>query len=180
MARFMDTSIFKSMLKKMKSRKKPALAVPEAVWQKPLYFVAFGLGSGAMPFAPGTFGTLLAIPFYLLLQPLPLPSYIFFVIAFIIASSWICDRVSREIHEHDHPGMCIDEFAGFFVTMINAPAGWMWVLAGFLLFRLFDIWKPWPIHVMDEKIHGGFGMVLDDVVAGIFAMIILQILRITI
>ena len=61
--------------------------------------------------------------------------------------------------------------------MIAAPAGWMWILAGFLLFRLFDIWKPWPIHVMDEKIHGGFGMVLDDVVAGLFAMIILQIMH---
>ncbi len=166
-----------SIFTKIKTRKKPAPPVPEAVWQKPLYFAAFGLGSGAIPFAPGTFGTLFAIPFYLLLRPLPLVFYIIFVIAFIIASSWICDHVSRETHTHDHPGMCIDEFAGFFVTMIAAPSGWQWILIGFLLFRLFDIWKPWPIHVMDEKIHGGFGMVLDDVVAGIFAMIVLQVIH---
>lgn len=174
MIQFSVTNIFKQF----KYRPKPKPPVPEAVWQDPLYFLAFGLGSGAMPFAPGTFGTLLAIPFYLLLQPLPLFAYIIFVIAFIIASSWISDRVSRDIHVHDHPGMCIDEFAGFFVTMINAPHGWGWIILGFLLFRLFDIWKPWPINVIDEKVHGGFGMVLDDIVAGIFAMIIIQIVKV--
>ena len=73
--------------------------------------------------------------------------------------------------------MCIDEFAGFFVTMINAPHGWTWIVLGFLLFRLFDIWKPWPINFIDEKMHGGFGMVLDDIVAGIFAMFIIQLLH---
>jgi phosphatidylglycerophosphatase A len=173
MVKHLATSIFK----KLQSKSKPIPPVPEAVWRNPLYFAAFGLGSGAMPFAPGTFGTLLAIPFYLLLEPLPLLAYISFVIFFIVASSWICERVSRQIHEHDHPGMCIDEFAGFFVTMIGAPHGCPWVVLGFLLFRLFDIWKPWPIHVMDEKIHGGIGMVLDDVAAGIAAMILLQLLH---
>jgi len=171
MAPFSVTSIFDQL----KSRSKPTLDLPESIWHEPIYFVAFGLGSGAMPFAPGTFGTLLAIPFYLLLQPLTLPIYIAFVIIFIALSSWICDRVSRQIDVHDHPGMCLDEFAGFFVTMIAAPRGWPWILLGFLLFRLFDIWKPWPIHAIDEKIHGGFGMVLDDIVAGIFAMLIIQI-----
>lgn len=171
MAIFPVTSIFKY-------KPKPSMAIPEAVWRNPLYFIAFGLGSGTMPFAPGTFGTLLAIPFYLLLRPLPLSAYLVFVVAFIIFSSWLSDRISREIHEHDHPGMCIDEFAGFFVTMINAPHGWTWILLGFLLFRLFDIWKPWPISFIDEKVHGGFGMVLDDIVAGIFAMIVIQILHI--
>jgi len=150
--------------------------VPAAVWQDPLYFIAFGLGSGAMPFAPGTFGTLMAIPFYLLLQSLPLFVYLIFVLVFIAFSSWISDRISRDTHTHDHPGMCIDEFAGFFVTMIHAPHGAQWVILGFLLFRLFDIWKPWPIHVIDEKVHGGFGMVLDDIVAGVFAMVIIQLI----
>jgi len=173
MALFSVTSIFK----RFKSKSKNTPPIPEAVWRKPLYFVAFGLGSGTMPFAPGTFGTLLAIPFYLLFQPLPLMAYIFFVILFIIASSYICDRISNEIHVHDHPGMCIDEFAGFFVTMINAPTGWMWVVTGFLLFRLFDILKPWPIDYIDENVQGGFGMILDDVVAGLFAMIIIQLLH---
>lgn len=182
MAQYSVTNIFKTIKTKLsgikfKASTKPVPPIPEAVWRDPVYFMAFGLGSGTIPFAPGTFGTLLAIPFYLLLQPLSLTAYLTFVIAFIIFSSWISERVSRQIHEHDHPGMCIDEFAGFFVTMINAPHGWGWVLLGFLLFRLFDIWKPWPINIIDKKVHGGFGMVLDDIVAGIFAMIIIQILR---
>lgn len=170
MARFSVTNIFK----RLPASTKPIPPVPAAVWKKPLYFIAFGLGSGAMPFAPGTFGTLMAIPFYLLLQYLPLYFYIIFVVVFIAASSWISDRVSREINEHDHPAMNIDEFAGFFVTMINAPHGWPWIALGLLLFRLFDIWKPWPIHLIDEKVHGGFGIVLDDVAAGIFGMVIIQ------
>jgi phosphatidylglycerophosphatase A len=176
MVQFSVTNIFK----RLKFTRKPSLETPPAVWQDPFYFTAFGLGSGAMPFASGTFGTLMAIPFYLLLSPLPLLAYILFVIAFIAASSWLCQRISHEIHIHDHPGMCIDEFAGFFVTMINAPQGFQWIVLGFILFRLFDIWKPWPISYIDENIHGGFGMILDDVLAGIFAMIIIQITRIVI
>jgi len=173
MAIFSVTNIFE----KLKSRSKPSPDIPEKVWRDPSYFVAFGLGSGAMPFAPGTFGTLLAIPFYLLLQPLSLIPYIIFVIAFFIFSSWVCERVSHETHTHDHPGMCIDEFAGFFVTMINAPLGWSWIVLGFILFRIFDILKPWPIHIIDQKVHGGFGMVLDDIVAGLFAMTLIQLIH---
>ena len=163
---------------KIMSKKKHIPPVPNAVWRNPLYFIAFGLGSGAMPFAPGTFGTLMAIPFYLLLRELALPFYLIFVLVFIAATSWLSDRISRDIHVHDHPGMCIDEFAGFFVTMIAAPSGWHWILIGFLLFRLFDIWKPWPISWIDKHMTSGFGMILDDVVAGLFAMIIIQLLAV--
>lgn len=149
--------------------------MPEKMWQEVGYFTAFGLGSGAMPFAPGTFGTLFSIPFYLLLRPLSLSVYLSFVIIFIIFSSWLCEKISRDIAVHDHPGMCIDEFAGFFVTMINAPHHWQYILLGFGLFRLFDIWKPGPIHWIDQHVKGGFGMILDDVAAGFFAMIIIQL-----
>jgi len=159
---------------KLRIKKNPA--IPKAVWQNPLYFIAFGLGSGAIPIAPGTFGTIFAIPFYLLLQPLSFVFYLVFVFIFCIFSMWLCHRISRDIQIHDHPGMCIDEFAGFFVTMIAAPIGWQWIVIGFLLFRLFDIWKPWPIRFIDEKIPGGIGMVLDDILAGIFSCIIIQIL----
>ena len=151
--------------------------VPAAVWRNPLYFIAFGFGSGAAPFAPGTFGTLMAIPFYLLLRLLPLPAYLIFLVIFIILTSWLCDRISRDTGTHDHPGMCIDEFAGFFVTMIAAPAGWWWILTGFLLFRLFDIWKPWPISYADKNIGGGFGMIFDDVLAGLLAMLVMQLMH---
>lgn len=158
----------------LKSRSAPP--IPAKIWRDPFYFIAFGFGSGAAPFAPGTFGTLMAIPFYLVIRPLPLLAYLIVVALFIVVTAFISDRVSREIHFHDHPGMCIDEFSGFFVTMIAAPHDWWWILAGFLLFRLFDIWKPWPISVIDEKVHGGIGMILDDVVAGIAAMMCLQLL----
>ncbi len=148
--------------------------VPREVWRNPLYFIAFGFGSGAVPFAPGTFGTLMAIPFYLGLRCLPLTAYLIFLLGFIIFTSWLCDVISRSTHTHDHPGMCIDEFAGFFVTMIAAPAGWQWIAAGFVLFRVFDIWKPWPISYADKNIPGGFGMIFDDVLAGLYAMIVIQ------
>lgn len=164
-----------AILLNMQNRYQKIPPVPQAVWRNPLYFIAFGFGSGAAPFAPGTFGTLMAIPFYLLLSMLPLSGYLIFLFIFIVLTSWLCDHLSRATHTHDHPGMCIDEFAGFFVTMIAAPAGWWWILAGFILFRLFDIWKPWPISYADENIHGGFGMVFDDVLAGIYAFGIIQI-----
>ena len=159
----------------MQNRYQTIPPVPKAVWRHPLYFIAFGFGSGAVPFMPGTFGTLLAIPFYLLLSMLPLSTYLIFVLLFIAFTSWLCDHISRATSTHDHPGMCIDEFAGFFVAMIAAPAGWWWILTGFLLFRLFDIWKPWPISYADENIHGGFGMVFDDVLAGVYVFAIIQI-----
>lgn len=169
-------SFIKRLIDRFKAGGKKRQPIPKQVFTNPLYFIAFGLGSGISPIAPGTVGTLLAIPFFLLLQNLSLSYYITFVVFFIAVSSWISDRVSREIHIHDHPGMNIDEFAGFFVTMINAPYGFWWVVLGFALFRIFDILKPWPIHVLDEKVHGGFGMILDDVVAGLFAMIIINTL----
>lgn len=169
------------MLKQwLKGKRKANPPVPDAVWQDPLYFFAFGFGSGALPFAPGTFGTLLAIPFYLMLSGLPLIPYLIFTVLFIMASVYSCERVSQDIHLHDHPGMCIDEFAGFFVTMINAPLGLTWVLLGFLFFRLFDILKPWPISYLDKNIHGGFGMVLDDVIAGLFSAALIQMIAIII
>ena len=103
--------------------------------------------------------------------------YLAAVILIILGSIGLCDKVSKEINVHDHPGMTIDEFAGYFVTMIGAPYGWQWIALGFVLFRFFDIVKPWPIRFLDKRVHGGFGIVLDDIVAGLFAMIIIQLLR---
>lgn len=152
--------------------------VPAEVWQKPSYFIAFGLGSGAFPYAPGTVGTLMAIPIYLLLQPLPWWLYTILVIIATVLSMWLCDVLSKEIGVHDHQGMVIDEFIGYWVTMIAAPKGWIWVVMGFVLFRFFDIIKPPPINYIDKYVGGGIGIILDDVVAGLMALIVMQILHI--
>lgn len=158
----------------MRKYKVPQL--PVSLWQNPLHFIAFGFGSGAIPIAPGTFGTLLAIPFYLAIQHLSNLNYLIVITIITILSCWLCEKVSREIAADDHQGMCIDEFVGFLVTMFAAPIGWQWILIGVILFRIFDIWKPQPIRYLDEHIHGGIGMILDDVAAGVFSAIIIQIL----
>jgi phosphatidylglycerophosphatase A len=150
--------------------------IPDSIWQNPWHFIAFGFGSGALPVAPGTFGTLLAIPFYLTLQAFNPLTYIIIVTLITLAGMWICEKVSREINVDDHQGMCLDEFVGFLVTMIAVPHGVGWIIMGFILFRIFDIWKPQPIRYLDEKIHGGVGAILDDVAAGIYSCLILQIL----
>lgn len=150
--------------------------IPASIWRNPWHFIAFGFGTGAIPFAPGTFGTLIAIPFYLAMQSLPALNYFVITVLVIAASIWMCNKVSKEIGIDDHQGMCLDEIVGFLVTMFNAPHGWQWILLGFLLFRLFDIWKPWPIRQIDAKMTGGFGMIFDDVLAGIYSYFILQII----
>ncbi len=150
--------------------------IPHSVWQKPSHFIAFGFGAGALPFAPGTFGTLIAIPFYLTLQSLSVTTYLLILSSLVIGSIALCQKVSQEIHIEDHQGMCLDEIIGYLVTLINAPRGFIWMALGFLFFRLFDIWKPWPIRWVDHTIHGGLGMILDDVLAGIVSFILLQLL----
>lgn len=150
--------------------------IPQSVWQNPYHFVAFGFGSGTLPIAPGTFGTLFAIPIYLALQLTPLWFYLLILFLITIGSIWLCDKVSRELQIHDHQGMCLDEFVGYLVTMVGAPSGIQWILIGFLLFRFFDIVKPPPIRFIDEKFTGGFGMILDDVLAGIYSCILLHFL----
>lgn len=157
-------------------RKYIVAPIPASVWQKPSHFIAFGFGTGALPVAPGTFGTLIAIPFYLAFRGLPLFAYITLVVIITIASMWLCERVSREIKEHDHQGMCLDEIVGYLVTMTGAPHGLTWIILGFILFRIFDIWKPWPIDYIDTRVGGGFGMILDDVLAGIYSILILKLL----
>jgi len=140
------------------------------------HFLAFGLGSGAAPKAPGTFGTLAAIPFFLLLTLLPLWLYILVVVLAFVLGCYLCDRVSRDMGVHDHGGIVWDEFVGFWITMIAVPVSIWTVLLGFILFRVFDILKPWPIDWLDRRVEGGFGIMIDDVIAGLFAGVILHLL----
>ncbi len=143
----------------------------------PNHFFAFGFGSGLAPKAPGTFGTLAAVPVYWLIQDLNWPLYLsWLLVTFALGVLW-CDRSSKALGVHDHGGIVWDEFVGYWITMFMAPAGWLWIIIGFVLFRLFDIVKPWPIRWLDQKVHGGFGIMLDDLVAGIFAAVCLQLLH---
>ncbi len=140
----------------------------------PRHFLALGLGSGLAPKAPGTFGTLAAIPLYLLLQELSIWSYLLTVMVAFVIGVWLCDVTTRNLGVHDHPGIVWDEFVGYWLTMAAAPSGWQWVLLGFVLFRVFDIAKPWPIRLADRRLGGGFGIMFDDVLAGIYAWLLLQ------
>jgi len=142
----------------------------------PLVFMALGFGSGLVPKGPGTAGTVVAVPVYLLLQPLSVTVYLALVAALFIVGIPICAHAARRMGVHDHPGIVWDEIVGYLVTMTFAPQGWLWIAAGFVLFRLFDIAKPWPIRLLDRKVGGGFGIMVDDLLAGIFAAAVLQLM----
>jgi len=144
--------------------------------KNPIHFFALGFGSGLAPKAPGTVGTLMAVPIYLAMSGLELPWFIFIVVLITIVGFYICDQSSKLLGVHDHPGIVWDEFAGFLITMIAVPFDWLWLLLGFVLFRFFDIVKPWPIKPVDAKLKGGLGIMLDDVIAGIFAGICLHLI----
>jgi len=149
--------------------------LPSPQWSNPVHLLAFGLGSGATPKAPGTAGTLAAVPLYLLLQPLSAISYLLVVVAMFVVGIWLCGKTSKDLGVHDHGGIVWDEWVGLLVTLWLAPPGWLWVLPGFALFRIFDILKPWPIGWLDRQVSGGLGIMLDDLLAGLYAFGLLQL-----
>ncbi len=152
------------------------LAINRNVFRNWRHCLAFGFGSGLAKYAPGTFGTLVAIPLYLAISALPAWLYAVTVVAAFALGVWICDTVSRDLEVHDHGGIVFDEFVGFWITMFLVPPSVLAVLAGFALFRLFDIWKPGPIRWCDRNVQGGFGIMVDDVVAGVVACAALHLL----
>lgn len=144
--------------------------------RSPSMLLAFGFGSGLSPVAPGTFGTLMAIPFFLALRELDLLSYGLFLVVSFVAGIFFCNVASHKLKVHDHGGIVWDEMVGYWLTMLFAPRDWWWLVIGFVLFRFFDILKPWPIRVVDKKVHGGFGIMLDDVLAAVYALVCLHAL----
>ena len=144
--------------------------IPARLLRNPLHLLALGFGSGLAPVAPGTCGTLAAVPIYLLLAQLDLPWYLLAVAAGLGCGIYLCGYTSAALGVHDHGGIVWDEFVGFWIAMIAVPPSWPWILAGFVLFRLFDIVKPWPVKIADKKVKGGFGIMLDDVLAGLYAL----------
>jgi phosphatidylglycerophosphatase A len=149
---------------------------PAQVFGNPYCFLAFGFGSGLAPVAPGTFGTLAAIPLYWLLANLSFPLYAAIVIGLALAGIRICRRCEEILEVSDHSGIVWDEIVGFLIAMAAVPATWTAVLLGFLAFRVFDILKPWPIAHFDRTVHGGVGVMLDDVLAGLYAAVLMFLL----
>jgi phosphatidylglycerophosphatase A len=148
-----------------------------ALMRNPVHLFAFGFGSGLVPVAPGTAGTLIAIPIVLFVMQFGFATHLAFAILAAIFGIYVCGESAKRLGVHDHPGIVWDEITGFAFTMLTAPAKFYWVVAGFALFRLFDIWKPWPIREADHSLSGGLGIMLDDVIAGIFAAAILLGIR---
>jgi|SRR5208337_1762780 len=133
-------------------------------------------GVGYIPKAPGTAGTIAAIPFYFLLRLLPLYGYLACVLAIGLVACWAAGVAERIFQEKDSQLIVIDEVVGFFITMTALPPSWPYLIGGFCLFRFFDILKPPPIRLIERKVPGGYGVVLDDVLAGIYAHISLRII----
>ncbi len=146
-------------------------------YRSPAQFFAFGFGSGLAPRAPGTFGTLAAVPFYVLLAQLGPGLYSVALLITFVFGVWVCEAASKQLQVHDHPGIVWDEFVGYWITMFALPPDWVWILAGFVAFRVFDIVKPWPIGALDKRVGGGMGIMIDDVVAGAMACALLHSIR---
>lgn len=144
------------------------------LWRDPVNFLALGFGSGLAPVAPGTFGTLVALPLYWWLALLPLEIYLAVVLVASLLGIWICGRANRSLQTEDHPGIVWDEICGYLLAMSAVPRAWHWMLVGFILFRAFDIVKPWPIRAVDRHLGGGTGVMLDDMIAGVFTLIVLH------
>ena len=150
---------------------------PGQVFKDPVLLLAFGFGSGLSPRAPGTAGSVMALLIYfLLLQGLSPMVYLAVVLLATVLGIYLCHSASNKLGVHDHGGIVWDEFAGLWLALFALPSGFWWPLLGFLLFRVFDIIKPFPISWLDKQVHGGLGIMIDDIVAGSFAFICLQLL----
>ena len=140
----------------------------------PIQFLSLGFGSGLSPYAPGTAGTLAAIPLFWLMAPLPLELYLGIVVLLFIIGIYLCQKTTDKLGAHDHSAIVWDEVVGYLLTMVAVPFDWRWVILGFFLFRLFDVWKPWPVRILDRRVGGGLGIMLDDVGAAVYAALSLQ------
>ncbi len=143
---------------------------------KLIMFLATGFGTGYLPKAPGTWGTLVALPIHFLLIRTT-PNHYAMIMAGLIFFGILIAGSAEKILDQGDPGcVVIDEIVGMLITLIGAPLNWKTMVVGFALFRFFDILKPFPINLADQRIHGGAGIMLDDIIAGLYGLIILQLL----
>jgi len=147
----------------------------QIVLKNPVHILSFGFGAGLSPIAPGTMGTLIAIPIFLVLVNFSQILYLSFITILFFIGVWASGETAKALKVHDHPGIVIDEIVGYLITMLFVPITWYWVILGFLLFRVFDIWKPWPVSIADKKVKGGLGIMLDDVLAALYSLLSLHI-----
>lgn len=149
-------------------------AATRALLRHPAGWLATGLGAGLAPTAPGTAGTAVALLPWLWLRGLPWPTYLLALVLAFALGVWAADWAIRRLGREDPGAVVIDEFVGLWIALAAAPPGWPWALAGFALFRLFDIGKPWPVSWADRRLKGGFGAMADDALAGLYALAALQ------
>ena len=139
----------------------------------PVNLLAFGLGTGLIPVAPGTFGSLLGVGVFWLTRDVGLYVQLSIAAALFVSGIWICGRSAAKLGVHDHSGIVWDEIAGMYITLLLAPPTMLGYVLAFVLFRIFDIIKPWPIRDLDHRLGGGLGIMLDDLAAALYALILL-------
>ncbi|MES2547302.1 MAG: phosphatidylglycerophosphatase A [Pseudomonadota bacterium] len=142
----------------------------------PAHFLALGFGSGLMPKAPGTAGTLVGLPLFWLMADLTFYAQLGIVTLLFILGIYLCNQTGKALGVSDHGGIVWDEIVAIMLVLTFTPQQWQWWLIAFLLFRLFDIWKPYPIRQFDAKLKNGFGVMFDDLLAGIYAIIGIKLL----
>jgi len=155
----------------------PDVVTAENLKANPTLALAFGLGAGLAPIAPGTVGTVVAIPIWWLLSQFNIAIYLVIVGVLFALGVWVCGRAAAQLTYADHPGIVFDEWVGFLVAMALAPRTWLWLILGFVLFRCLDIFKPWPVSWLDKNVKGGLGIMADDVAAGVYTLLILAAVR---
>lgn len=157
--------------------KRDRIPVPVAALRDPVHLLALGFGSGLAPIAPGTFGSVVGLVLGLAALHLGWWVALGLTVVATIAGIWICGESARRLGVHDHPAIVWDEVAGMMIVMLAAPASWWGVGLAFGLFRLLDVWKPWPIRQIDHGMRGGLGIMLDDVMAALMAAALLAVIK---
>lgn len=151
--------------------------IPVTALRDPVHLLALGFGSGLAPLAPGTFGSLVGLALGLLVLQAGWWAALGAVVLASVAGIWICGESARRLGVHDHPAIVWDEVAGMMLVMLAAPTTWWGALLAFVLFRVFDVWKPWPIREVDHGMRGGAGIMLDDILAALWAVAVLLLIR---
>ena len=151
------------------------IEIPVKMLLNPVHFFSLGFGSGLTPKLPGTAGTLIGVLVFILMPDMNWIAYLAIVICAFLFGIFCCQYTAKSLNVHDHPSIVYDEIVGYLVTMFMVPKDWAWILVGFILFRAFDILKPWPISAIDSHVKNGIGIMLDDLIAALFSLSIIQV-----